>query len=306
MRVFAAVASLLAAAIWGFAFVVVKDSLSAVSAAYMMALRFTMAFFVLVAFLFPRLKRLNRRYLWNGVLIGVFLFFAYLLQTIGCNYTSPGKNAFFTTVYVILIPLYTWLVHKKRPALLVFVAAGMQVSGIGLLSVGSDIRNGISLSLGDWLTLFCAAFYCLQMFYQSEFYKDERDNDPVLYALVEFGTVAVLSWLFAPFYDSSRNCLTLAVQGFPVGAFASRAFVASMLYLGLGSTALAFVLQNVGLKYLPPALATILMSFESVFGMLFSLLIPVNGEREQLSSWGIAGCVLVFAAVLLAQRNASD
>ena len=62
-------------------------------------------------------------------------------------------------------------------------------------------------------------------------------------------------------------------------------------------------MQNIGLKYLNPSLATILLSFESVFGMLFSILIPINGIRETLSPWGAVGCVLIFIAVLLAQKT---
>ena len=77
----------------------------------------------------------------------------------------------------------------------------------------------------------------------------------------------------------------------------------SVLYLGVLSTAVALVLQNIGLKYLNASLATILLSFESVFGMLFSVLIPVNGMRESISVWGLAGCAMMVIAVILAQKE---
>lgn len=292
-----------AAAIWGFAFVVVKDSLNAVSAAYMLAFRFTIGALFLSLVFFKRLKKINRKYLINGFIIGLFLFLGYLTQTIGCNYTTPGKNAFFTTIYVVLIPLIMWPVRRKVPAWNVFVAAVLQLVGIGFLSLTEDIRAGIQLSVGDVLTLICGFFYALQMFSQSEFTQNSDADDPLVYAVLQMVVAALLSWICAPFYSSQTGLFTLQIQPVPFEIFSNVRVLSSILYLGILSTGIAFLLQNIGLKYLNTAYATILLSFESVFGMLFSVLIPVNGVREQLSAFGILGCVLIFTAVLLAQKE---
>ncbi len=303
IKIFAAIGSLFAAAVWGFAFVVVKDSLNSVSASYMCAMRFTVGAAALALVFFRRISKITLEEAFKAALIGVFLFAAYFVQTIGCNYTSPGKNAFFTTVYVILIPLYGWLIYRKRPAWFVFVAVFLQLAGIGFLSLGDDVGEGIRLNLGDWLTILSSFFFALQMFYQSHFTRRSERSDPFVYAFVQFSVCAVLSWAVSPFYDAEKNSFTAVFQAFPVQAFQSGRFVVSLLYLALGSTALGFVLQNIGLKFLPQSFATILLSFESVFGMVFSVLVPVNGARESLTLWGIFGCILVFSAVLISQME---
>ena len=303
IQVLSGLCCLIAAAVWGFAFVVVKDSLAYISPLYMVAFRFSIAAVVMMIVFFQRLKRINKAYLLKAGLVGVFLFLGYLTQTVGCNFTTPGKNAFFTTVYVVIIPFLCWAVMKKRPKWFVFAAVFIQIAGIGFLSLGEDIRDGIRLNDGDVLTLACGVFFALQMFWQGAFSKTGEETDPFLYALIEFAVAALLGWLCAPFYDMKNSAFTLQIQPFPVELMQNTRCIVSVLYLGLGSTALAFAMQNIGLKYLNPSLATILLSFESVFGMLFSILIPINGIRETLSPWGAVGCVLIFIAVLLAQKT---
>lgn len=303
IQIIAMAGSLLAACIWGLAFVVMKDGLNQVSAAYMIAIRFTVAAIIIGLVFIKRLNKINLSYIKKASLIGLFVFFAYLFQTIGCNYTSPGKNAFLSTAFVILLPLYSWLVLRKRPSVFVFAAVVLQMLGIALLSLGHDITEGIKFSLGDWLTLLCAFFYCLQMFYQSYYSKNSQEDDPFVYAFVQFVAAAILSWITALFYDGQNNCLTLNLQLLSVSDLCSRGFLLSLVYLGVFSTAVALVLQNIGLKYLKPSLATILLSFESVFGMLFSILIPVNGVRESITVWGLVGCAMMVLAVILAQKD---
>ena len=303
VRFFAVFGMLFTAAIWGFSFVVVKDSLNDVSAAYMIAIRFSIAALAVGLLFFRRLKKINVQYLKKDGLIGIFLFLAYLSQTIGCNYTTPGKNAFLTTFYVVLIPFVAWIVCRKRPEWPVFVAVLLQILGIGFLSLGDDVKSGLNFNFGDFLTLVCAVFFCLQMFFQSYFSKTSEENDPVVYAFIQFAVGAVLAWLVAPFYDAEKNILMVNFQPLSMVDFASKGFIMSALYLGLAGTAVAFVVQNIGLRFLNPALATILLSFESVFGMIFSILIPVNGVREKLGVCGIIGCIFIFAAVIIAQRQ---
>ena len=131
-QVFASLGLLLTAAVWGFAFVVVKDSLDYVGSVYMVAIRFSIAAIGLAIIFCKRLKKIDKKHLLMGGVTGLFLFLAYLVQTIGCSYTTAGKNAFLTTIYVILIPLRGWPLYKKRAHWHVFVAAGLSLTGIGL------------------------------------------------------------------------------------------------------------------------------------------------------------------------------
>ena len=275
----------LTAAIWGFAFVVVKDSLDYVGAVYMIAIRYSMAAIVMGLIFIKKWRLFDKRYLVHGLITGAFLFTAYTTQTIGCDYTTAGKNAFLTTVYVILIPLISWALYKKRPGWYVFVAAILSLTGIGLLALGTGDTAG--LNLGDALTLVCGLFYALHIIWTARY--NEQGDDPLFLTLLQFVVCAVLGWILAPIYDGA----------FPTAAVQNPRVIGSMLYLGLFSTMLCFSLQNIGLKYVQSSLASLFLSFESVFGVLFSTLFL----HEHLTIRMIVGCVLIFVAVVLAETK---
>ncbi len=271
------------AIIWGFAFVVVKNSLDLIPPTWMLAFRFTIASVVLGLIFIKRMCTVNREILIQGAVLGVFLFLSYLFQTIGCQYTTAGKNAFLTTIYVILVPFLYWIISKSPPDAYCMVAAVLALVGIGLLSLQGDM----TMNVGDVLTLICGLGYALHMIYIDRYTKI---HDPVILTVLQLGFAAIFSWILAPFLDG----------GFPAGAF-EPSIVAGMLYLGLLSTMLAFLLQNVCQKYTTPNAASLLLSMESVFGVLFSVLFL--GER--MTPRMIMGCVLLFIAVILAETKLS-
>ena len=275
----------LTAAIWGFAFVVVKDSLDYVGAVYMIAIRYSMAAIVMGLIFIKKWQLLDARYIRHGLLTGAFLFTAYTTQTIGCDFTTAGKNAFLTTVYVILIPLISWILYKKRPGWYVFVAAILSLTGIGLLALGTGDTAG--LNKGDALTLVCGLFYALHIIWTAK-YNDQGD-DTLFLTLLQFVVCALFGWILAPIYDGA----------FPTAAIQNPRVISSMLYLGLLSTMLCFSLQNIGLKYVQSSLASLFLSFESVFGVLFSTLFL----HEKLTLRMGIGCVLIFVAVVLAETR---
>ncbi|MCH5295639.1 MAG: DMT family transporter [Treponema sp.] len=283
-RTFAASAGLiLAAAIWGFAFVIVKDSLDYIGAVWMVALRFTVAAVLLSAVFAPRFRMMSLSYLAHGAVLGLLIFLAYFFQTIGCAYTTAGKNAFLTTTYVVLVPLISWPLYRRRPAWFVFLAAVLCLAGIGLLSLGGG--DGIlKVNKGDVLTLICGIFYGIHIICISHY---TRNEDPVLLTVLQFCFTALAGWIVAPFMEG----------GFPAEAVSNVRVLLSLLYLGIFSTMIAYLLQNVGLKYVPSALGSLFMSLESVFGVLFSTLFL----HEPLTLRMAAGFAMIFAAIMLAE-----
>ena len=282
-QVFASLGLLLTAAVWGFAFVVVKDSLDYVGSVYMVAIRFSIAAIGLAIIFCKRLKKIDKKHLLMGGVTGLFLFLAYLVQTIGCSYTTAGKNAFLTTIYVILIPLIGWPLYKKRPQWHVFVAAGLSLTGIGLLALGGDDISGINI--GDILTLLCGLFFALHILWTEKCNKEGCDT--IIITMLQFAFAAFFGWILAPFMDGA----------FPIVAIQTPKVVLSMLYLGLFSSMICFSLQNIGLKYVPSSLASLFLSFESVFGVLFSTIFL----HETLTLKMAAGCLLIFSAIVIAE-----
>ena len=281
---FASMGLLLAATIWGFSFVIVKDSLDYIGAFYMIAYRYTIAAVVMSLIFIKKWKLLSREYIRHGMLTGLFLFLAYATQTVGCDYTTAGKNAFLTTFYVIMIPLLTWLLFRKRPRFYVFIAAAMSLTGIGLLALGSGDKG---INIGDVLTLICGIFFALHIIYTEEY--NRKGGDPLFLTLLQFIFTAIAGWISAPFFDGTFP-MTTAFTGRVVG---------SMLYLGLLSTMVGFSLQNIGLKYVQSSIASLFLSFESVFGILFSTLIL----HEVFTLKMLIGCTLIFLAVILAENG---
>lgn len=278
----ASVGLLFVTVIWGFSFVVVKDSLDSIGPVWMVAFRFTIAALGLSLFSIKRFKNKTVRDWINGFVTGLFLFSAYLTQTIGCNYTTAGKNAFLTTIYVILVPLLGWGLYKKRPGWYVFFAAALCLTGIGLLSLGN---GDTGINIGDILTLLCGLFFALHILWTEKCNKEGCDT--VFLTVQQFIFSALLGWITAPFIDGN----------FPISALQNSRVIGSLFYLGVLSSLIAFLLQNISLKYLSGHLASLFMSFESVFGILFSVIFL----HETVSLKMGIGCVLIFLALLIAE-----
>lgn len=273
---------LLTTVIWGFAFVVVKNSLETIPPIYMMAFRFSIAAVCLMLCYAKRLRLLDGAALRNGAILGLFLFLSYVFQTIGCKYTTAGKNAFLTTVYVVLVPFLNLLIFRVRPGARSIPAALIAIVGIGLLS----LQKGESpFNIGDVLTLICGLGFALHIVFIARY---TADQDPALLTIVQLFVCALLSWLGAFLFEGGLPAATL-----------DRSVVVSMLYLGLLSTMVGFLLQNVGQKYVPPAPAALLLSCESLFGVLFSTWLL----HEHMTARMWTGCALILLAVLLSETG---
>jgi drug/metabolite transporter (DMT)-like permease len=273
---------LFATIVWGFGFVAVKDVLDTVPPIYMLALRFTVAAIALCLVFFRRLKNITKTILLQSFVLSLFLFGAYVFQTIGCVYTTAGKNAFLTTTYVIITPVLTWFFTRRSPGIHVLLAAVLAIIGIGLLSLQDDF----SINIGDVLTLICGFWYAAHIVFIARF---TQTSDPILLTVLQIAFAAVLCWLFAPLYDGA----------FPVAEVTTTRSVLWILYLAIFSTMIAFLLQNVCQKYTAPSTAALLLSMESVFGAIASAIFL--GEVMTLRM--IFGCALLFIAIVTAETK---
>ena len=113
------------------------------------------------------------------MVLGVLLFVSQFFQTLGCKYTTAGKNAFITTVYVILVPFLYWWIEKRRPDRKCVAAAFIAILGIGLLS----IRGDLTVQTGDFLTVICGAGLALHIIFVDKY---TRKTDPVVLTALQF------------------------------------------------------------------------------------------------------------------------
>lgn len=268
---------MLTAIIWGTGFVVMKNTLDSVPPAAIIAIRYTIAA-MLTAVLFRRhLAGIRRGDVARGALVGLLLALAYIVQTIGLNYTTAGKNAFLTTVYVLLVPFGSWLIFGQKLGRRNFLAAGLMLAGIGCLSL--DGESG-GLNIGDLLTILCGVFYAAHIMAVERCQR--RTNT---YALI------VLQFAFAAAFAAGYHLLF--ERSLPVRFSAGT--VGSLLYLSVFSTTIAMSLQNIGQSMAPASHASILLSLESVFGALASCIFLGEAVTVRM----LLGFAVIFAALVV-------
>lgn len=269
--------------IWGSSFVVMKNSVDVLPTFWLLAIRFTSAAIVLALIFLPRWKHFTRRCLFGGTLMGLFLFIAYVFQTFGLERTTSGKNAFLTAVYCILVPFLYWAVSHVRPDRYNILAAALCLAGIGLVS----LNGNLTVNMGDVLTLICGIFFAAHIVTVNKYAQEE---DIFLLTVIQFLSSAVFAWL----------AVLIARPALPEGAF-TPGLIGSLAYLSLLSTCGAFLFQNIGQKYTPPATAAILLSLEAPFGVIFSIIFA--NERPTLAMF--LGFVLIFIAVICSETKFS-
>ncbi|NPD33013.1 DMT family transporter [Eggerthellaceae bacterium zg-997] len=266
--------------IWGSTFVLVKDVTAAVPPSWLVGIRFTCATAVLaVCFLKRRALYLDRGTVRAGLACGLALFCAYYLQTWGITDTTPGKNAFLTATYCVIVPFLAWATLRRRPTRYSLMGAACALAGVGLISLG----GGVGIRTGDALTLAGALFFALHIVLVARF---TRACDPYVLTMWQFAGVGVCGLTVA-----------LISEPMPTWSALEASDLATVAYLTVFATTVALLLQNVAQSRLAPATASLILTFESVFGVVFSVIMGA----EQLTGRLLAGFALIFASVLIAE-----
>ena len=276
-RLAAKASLILVAILWGSSLVVAKSSMDSISPSLLIAMRFAIACALLCVVFGRRLRTIGRDDLRSGAVIGLFLFGAYWIQTLGITLAMPGKSGFLSSVYCVMVPFTTWLMCRQRPRMRNVAAAVLCVSGIAFASVTANF----TIAAGDLLALLSGVFYALHITSVRRF---GRGRDPVVMTILQFGFCALYAFAATLIVDGPRPRFGVEALG-PV------------LYLALFCTAIALLLQNVAQKYTEPSSASIFLSTESIWSVCFS--VWVYGEAVTARMW--AGFVLIFAAVLISE-----
>jgi len=226
----------------------------------------------------PARTETDRRSIKAGIICGVLLFAASSFQQFGILFTSVGKAGFITALYIIIVPVLGLFMKRKVPRT-VWTAAVIALIGMYLLCV----NEGFTISEGDILVFFCALVFSFHIMTVDHF---SAGTDGVLISCVQFFTAGACSLCFMiPFEHPSFSAVLSA--WLPV------------LYAGVLSCGVAYTLQIIGQKHVRPAIASLVMSLESVFSALAGWAIL----KETMSPKEVCGCILVFAAILIAQKS---
>lgn len=220
----------------------------------------------------------NRSELIGGVACGAVLALGSALQQSGiCDGADAGKAAFISALYVIIVPIMYLALGKKSPVT-VWISVLIAVVGFYLLS----IKQGFSVELTDLIILISAAVFAGHIIVIDYF---SPRCDGVRLSCIQFLTAAVVNTIVALIAESPID-LSLIAEKLP-----------SLAYLGICSSGIAYTVQIICQRSTPPAVASTILSLESVFGALGAAFI--HGER--MTEREYLGCAIVFAAVILAQ-----
>lgn len=284
-----------AAFIWGMAFVAQSSAADSVPPFIINALRSFIAAIVLYLFslvtnykntvqFFPNEKPLKKQFYWGGLICGVCLTISVNLQQFGIAAYPDGaadeaRSAFLTALYVILVPIFSLFARKKLTAP-VWVGIVIAIAGIYMLCFSGGIGR---IYLGaDSLVFCCAVSFALHIMAVDKYVGI---TGGVKLSIMQFTVVGVLSLILSVIFEFKDISISNILDA-----------ILPILYLGVMSSGIAYTLQIVGQKYAEPAVASISMSLESVFGALGGCLMG-----KALQSREIIGCALVFAAIVIAQ-----
>lgn len=277
---------LLAAAIWGLAFVAQRVGMDYVGPFAFNGVRFALGSFSLLPLIFFYNSKAhdsgdtgveNKIRSWQvGLAAGLILFIAASLQQIGLIYTTAGKAAFITSLYIVLVPV-TGLFLRQHLTICTWLGSAFAVGGLYLLCV----KEGFTISYGDLLVLIGAFFWTAHILIIDHF---SRKVDTLQLAFFQFITCAGLS-LGTALAVETVTIQSILQAGVPI------------LYGGVCSVGIAYTLQIIGQKYASPSHAAIILSMETVFAAIGGYFLL----EERLGFQELVGCTLMMAGMVVSQ-----
>lgn len=280
---------LLTAIIWGFAFVAQSVGMNYVGPWTFVFTRFIIAAVLLLPLSIVSEKGYRaslpetveekvyqKEVLRGGASCGVLLGLASITQQIGMKTTSAGKAGFITACYVVIVPLLGFFTGKK-PKKSIWISVLLALTGLYMISM----HGGMTIERGDAMVCLCALLFSFQIMSIDHF--SERVN-PIRLSNLQFFFAAIVGFIGMLLFE--QPTMEGILGGLP-----------SILYAGVLSSAVGYTLQVVAQKNTDPTVASLLMSLESVFSAVGGFLIL----HQLLSLRELIGCVIVFAAVILAQ-----
>ena len=269
------------AVFWGFTFPTMKILVGIYPACWLLFLRFSVGAALIYLFFHRRINESFKKVIKPGAVIGILLFIAIGVQTIGLKYIGGGRSAFISATYVLIVPFMLWGLKRVFPGWLTIGAAVLCVLGMYFLS--GDEAAGPEGYIGDILTVICALTFAVQVIAISRY---TQDCDPVALSFAEFVVFAVVSFVTSLLFETPAEYFSL--NG-----------IAELIFTTVFATFGCYMVQIIAQKYAEPSHATIIMSLESVFGLVSSVIFL----HESVTLRMLTGCTLIFIAVIVSELS---
>lgn len=266
-----------ATVIWGSTFVAEKIALRDISPVLLVVVRFWLATMLVAALWLPRLRKMTRGALRDGLVLGLTLFLGFLFQTIGLAFTTASRSGFITALTVVFVPFVVIMLVRKLPSLWAWF--GVVLAAIGLWFFTQPKLGGINK--GDFLTLLCAVSFAFQIALLEVY---TRRHDVVQLLFLELLVTAVLSLPCLPLLETPVFHLTPSL-------------IWAVLFCATLATVGALYIQNAAQSRTSATRAAVIYTAEPVFAAFFSYLIL----SERFTLLGYIGAALILIAMLISE-----
>ncbi len=274
----------LATVAWGTSFFILKETIETVNELFVISIRFLISGALLGVIFYKKFKKINKTSMVRGLILGIILSFAYVIQTYGLKLTTPSRNAFLTSSYCVMVPFIVWIMTRRAPKLYNVISAVLCLVGIGFVSFSSKLELGSEYLIGDMLTLVCAVFYGLQLIFIDKYQQSGEDNVTLL--VIELLTVGLVCGVLSLIVE-----LPFRPQGFALNLEQ----ILKIGYLTIVCTLYAQLFLIYGQKHTTVNQSSIILSLEAVFGTLFSVILG----NERLTAGLIIGFIIIFIAMII-------
>lgn len=269
---------------WGSSFIVTKNVLHTVTPLAFVLLRFGLASLFLLAVFYKKLPKIRKKEWRYGAVLGFMVSLSMMLQSAGLQYTSASNSAFICSLSVILVPLFSAILLRRKIGGNILISIALALTGLFFITGGTKL----SVNIGDGLCFLSALFVTTQILLIDKF---TTNLNGLAIGMVQIFSVAFFTLLYWLLFDRTPIRVT------PEVAF-------SVSWTAFFCTAFAYTAQVVIQKRTTPTHAALIFTLEPVFALMFALIFPnLHGDREALTLGKAAGCLLIVSGTLLSELD---
>jgi len=267
------------ALLWGSTFPIGKIGLNYYSPLFLTMSKYLLGGIILGIFLNKKIFTITKKQLFGGIICGSVFYFAYLIEVVGLQYTTPAKQSFLAALYVIMIPFLYWIFYKKKPDMYNFVAAILTIAGIWLLTF-----NGPSgFNKGDMITIFSSFLYAMHIVVIGYLIKQ---MDPMILTFLQTIVAGIIGLVVSLILEPLPT-------EFPMIG------ILTIIYMTVFGTIIAYGLQIICQKYISEMKTSVILSLESVFGTLLSVMFI----HDPFTKIMFFGCIIIFLGILTSETK---